>query len=308
MQSRNQESVLRQAALVLASLPEKQRAHLLAQLNRDDRNLITPLLRDLVDIDPLERKRAIESFGRDIAGMRGNVQRYDQRHDPTRPDTIAGIGEPADATHRQALDQSPDTAPTGEWADTNHNHDPVDQPFAFLESVPIVQIASAISSEHPQTIAVFLASLPTRMSAQLLPCLQPAVRDSAMLRLARLQELPQDVVQCLQQQLSQQFSAESAGKMGRQKLNEILATMGDGLMTPSNASPVRAAPETPLAAVANHGSRDQTNAAVFDDAADAVTLSIDDYRDQSLSANGHAEVAAPGNTGRDGQHTGDATV
>lgn len=64
----------------------------------------------------------------------------------------------------------------------------------WLKTVPNLTLASVLSREHPQTIAVVCALADPRVSGQILKGLPDEVRDEVLFRQAMLEELPAEVL------------------------------------------------------------------------------------------------------------------
>jgi len=68
-------------------------------------------------------------------------------------------------------------------------------PFEFLRQTPADQIFTFIRTEHPQTIALVLANLPsTDLAAKVITLLPPAEQADVALRIALMGQTPPDVV------------------------------------------------------------------------------------------------------------------
>ena len=66
----------------------------------------------------------------------------------------------------------------------------------------VAALASALQQEHPQTVAIVLASMQPQDAADLLQQLPSALRSQAVSRLSRLGDIPTDAVSEIVQQLS----------------------------------------------------------------------------------------------------------
>jgi flagellar motor switch protein FliG len=100
-------------------------------------------------------------------------------------------------------------------------------PFEFLRSTPPEQVLAFIRTEHPQTIALVLANLPTtELAAKVMQLLPAEQQTDIALRIATMGQTPPDVVKevaavmatKLQNVIQQEYSAVG----GVQSLAEIL--------------------------------------------------------------------------------------
>jgi flagellar motor switch protein FliG len=106
----------------------------------------------------------------------------------------------------------------------------------WMDPRNIVQI---IGDEHPQVIASVLSQLDGRLSAQVLPMLPEKMRTEVLLRIARLEELPQNALSELDQIIGKRAaggSQASARKVGGARtvadiINAMEREASEGVMT-----------------------------------------------------------------------------
>jgi flagellar motor switch protein FliG len=80
-------------------------------------------------------------------------------------------------------------------------------PLLFLNDIEPEQIASFLSDEHPQTIAVVLAHLPSVQAAQVLKAMDEVLRTDVARRIATMGRVYPEAVQHIANVLEQQLSA-----------------------------------------------------------------------------------------------------
>jgi flagellar motor switch protein FliG len=187
---RDKVAALRRVAIVLSSLPDATARRLLASLEPDHQRAVRATINHLDDVDPLERRRALDGF---THSMRNG-----------RP-SLAGENDAAEivlsrvAIHRDDARLSDRSqAHSANDADSRSGNSSA---FAFLSSVDDDAIAHRIKEEHPQTIAIVLAAISPRQAARLLAKLGVALRAETMRRLAKMDTPPPEVVEEIAAQL-----------------------------------------------------------------------------------------------------------
>jgi flagellar motor switch protein FliG len=198
---------LRRIAIVLRDLPESTAAKLLADLGPQARARVGRELANLVDVDPMERKRALESFA-------GSLKRQASRYDEVRGGRLDGYDSDS---FDQATDDmnprptGPQTArnsrvpsayypgPSSDGSDrfespSNAQATPPPSALAFLDQVTDGELMEVLGDEHPQTKAVVLASIDPARAARLLPRLGSAQRNDMLSRIGRLQAIPDEML------------------------------------------------------------------------------------------------------------------
>jgi flagellar motor switch protein FliG len=82
--------------------------------------------------------------------------------------------------------------------------------FDNLDKVDVSQLVNFLHHEHPQTIALVMAHLDTRQSAQVLLGLPEAIRPEVVLRIARLDKTTPEMIEQIERQLNAQLATSSA--------------------------------------------------------------------------------------------------
>lgn len=192
------QATLRRSAILLTTLGETRRKQILAGLPPLQRAQLRRAIDDLVDVDPLERQQTLRAF---LSSAHNLVGKSPARKTEAPPNPETDFEAPSPAASRPS-------------------------PFAFLGSVPDDVLFRAVENEHPQTIAIVLASLKPAQSARLLAGLQESLRIAAVQRLANLREMPDDAVASISEHLQQlvaQAAPSTSQHPGSQSLQAILA-------------------------------------------------------------------------------------
>lgn len=137
-------------------------------------------------------------------------------------------------------------------------------PFAFLSEAAGGDLAEALGSERPQTIALVLAHLPPRRASEVLARLGADVQAEVVRRLASLEEIDPAIVheveQALQSRVARRWGLQPKGVVGKKAVEGILAesepglsrtiarTLGTGEAQPSEPAPAPAPEPTPAPA------------------------------------------------------------
>jgi len=192
---RDKVAALRRVAIVLSSLPDATARRLLANLESDQQRAVRAAISHLDDVDPLERRRALDGFTASIRQGRSS---------------LAGQNDAAEivlsrvALHRDdaRMQNQSHGNPANDWDDSSSSQTPA---FAFLSTVDDDAIAHRIKDEHPQTIATILASISPRQAARLLAKLGVVARTETMRRLAKMDTPSPEVVDEIAAQLKQKL-------------------------------------------------------------------------------------------------------
>jgi flagellar motor switch protein FliG len=91
-----------------------------------------------------------------------------------------------------------------------------DKPFVWSRGVNIVALSQALSSEHPQTIALILAHMPPEIAADVLSNFPEEIKGDISMRVARLGQVPEDIVRDVDGALKEEMKSmvSSGGKVG----------------------------------------------------------------------------------------------
>ena len=229
------ESTMRRIAIVLASLPQPVAQRLLGSLNGDTQQLVRDALSSLSDVDPLERRRAIDGFTRSLRSNSNNGGPNGKTNSSDAAEIIFSRTAIRNLNERDA-DGSP--IDQGLHAGRSENTDgkkPV--PFAFLCDVDDESLVAHLSGERPQTLAIILASISPSQAARVLPRLEVNVRVEAMRRMATLSELPNELLDDIGNQLRTRLSpaprshSTIVNGAGQRALDAILAELPSELTT-----------------------------------------------------------------------------
>lgn len=91
-----------------------------------------------------------------------------------------------------------------------------DKPFVWSREVNIGALASALSAEHPQTVAMVMAHLPPDIASDIMVMLPETLKGDIALRVARLGQVPADIVRDVDEALKAEMKTmvSSGGKVG----------------------------------------------------------------------------------------------
>ncbi len=232
--SGEREAALRRIAIVLSSLPPTVASRLLGELDANSKQLVRRTMTGLSDVDPLERKRAIQAFA-------GSV-RQQQSAPPMSHDEIllTSVARPAAANSAASPMRHQfakvDNATSTYSAESSTN---IPKSLALLGDLEDDALVQSVSGEHPQTVALLLASIAPAQAARILPRLDSRLRSDAMSRIGRLGEIPSEMVEELAQHILSRVQPKStvatpvANSDGRRRLDAILASMPQPTQTPA---------------------------------------------------------------------------
>ncbi|GAB6096682.1 flagellar motor switch protein FliG [Desulfatiferula olefinivorans] len=91
-----------------------------------------------------------------------------------------------------------------------------DKPFVWSREVNLAALASALSTEHPQTIAMVMAHLPPDIAADVMVSFPEELKGDIALRVAQLGQVPEDIVRDVDNALKAEMKnmVSSGGKVG----------------------------------------------------------------------------------------------
>jgi flagellar motor switch protein FliG len=171
-------AALRRIAIVLRDLPESVAAKLLGDLPPESRQRVRHEVMTLVDVDPMEHRRALESFTGSL--RRGATRQSEQNSSRLdSPDEISFMYAAA-ASHSSVESSAPAKQPSSS--------------LAFLDKISNEDLLTLLRDEHPQTKAVVLAQIQPARAAALLPKLGGAQRQDLLMRIGRLHTLPEEML------------------------------------------------------------------------------------------------------------------
>jgi len=147
-----QNPALRRAAVLLASLPDRQAAALLSALSPEEASAVSNVMAGLGKVEDAEYAAVAEDF----------LNALDRRDPGKTPELAKDV----------ASDES------------------AEAPFRFLDGLAASEIADLVRVEHPQTIAVIITQLPAARAAEVLALLPADLQASVVERMAAMSAPP----------------------------------------------------------------------------------------------------------------------
>ena len=223
--------MMRRVAIVLSSVPAPVAAKLLGSIDPQSKQKLRRTMTLLSDVDPLERQQAIEAFKVSIHQGPGNNQTdrlysgsTDSLHNASSNGdrfSAESMGTNSTSSASPILKNAfPDSLASSDSESTSQ--------FAFLGSVGDEVLADLLREEHPQAIALVMASIRPEQAGRVLPLLPELLRSQTLSRIGRLGVIPEEAASEMashfRSRLSQQATAASNSD-GKRKLDAILAAM-----------------------------------------------------------------------------------
>jgi flagellar motor switch protein FliG len=252
-------ATLRRVAIVLSSLPEATRSRLLGSIGSQFKSEVSRVLAQLEDVDPLEKRRAIQAFRVSLSDLGVGSGSVANGSDEFVRSPQANRPPKAVTPNDEAAGRSPtrnSSASLGASANSVLSGDDVsiptaeksDSPLAFLADLDSPSLVAILNAETPQTIAIVLSSLQPETAAGLLHQLLPALQRQTVVRLSKLSEVPElaatELASHFHSLLERRSQSRSAMKPSSNAvLQAILAAMPQPTIT-ANAP---ASPSTPVA-------------------------------------------------------------
>ena len=227
------ESMFRSVAVVLSSLPASAAARLLDNVNSQTRNAIHQAVATLPAIDPIERDQILDDF-------RESVQEAAQPFGDVQDEFVVGQSSIRSTSHAPARAASFGVASGTVESDVDR-HEPSSQSankqlpsnqslFAFLDDVDADDLAKLLSGEHPQTIALVLASVSPKRAADVLPQLDADQQAETLSRIGRLEDVDDatlaDVCEHLQSRIQTEAQTNNHGKRALEAIIAQLPELG----------------------------------------------------------------------------------
>jgi flagellar motor switch protein FliG len=172
---------LRKAAVVLLSLEKALAAEVMAQLGKEEVEMLSMEIAKLNDVTKEEQDGAIDEFY-NLGVARVHIERggmeyaYDLLEQSVGKDKAMGILD----TVKQSLSSVP---------------------FGFLQKAGAENLLTFVIEEHPQTIALILSHLPSALSAQVLAKLPSNKQLEVVRRVATMEQTSPEVVQDVERSL-----------------------------------------------------------------------------------------------------------
>ncbi|MEM6363307.1 MAG: FliG C-terminal domain-containing protein [Planctomycetota bacterium] len=233
---------MRRIAIVVRDLPSTLAGKLLASLDAVSRQKLRVELARLLDIDPNERRRALESF---TGSMRREVRRDGQsRGAATAKSNGAyaagdGVADTLElsgtrpSTHRGVASQIFPSSSQSSDVDRDANlASPVSDHFGTqLYGVSNADLMSLLKAERAQTVAVVLSKMPPKRAAALIKLMPPSRRQDVLVRIGRLPSIDESTIQDLAESFSQRVT-QLAGESHTRELRALLGPLAVDLDRP----------------------------------------------------------------------------
>lgn len=215
----DRESMLRRVAIVLSSLPAPVAAKLLGSVGPESKQDLRRTMTSLADVDPLERRRALQAFKTSVQQQPNNTAAEGTAADPLDEILLDRGGGDSRSSSPAVLKNPPSDAGGA-----------TPSPLSFLGDVEDDTLVRLLAVEHPQAVALVLASIAPPQAARVLPRLEPSLRTATLSRIGRLAEIPEaaasEVAQHFRVRLQQQDPASThRSSTGKRALDAILAAM-----------------------------------------------------------------------------------
>ena len=222
------EAMFRRVAIVLNNLPAPVASKLLASIGPETKDAVRRTMSTLSDVDPLEKQRAIQAF-KVLLQREPSVDKglRDERVSAEGGDSLQLQSEARIVKNSLAsVQDTPSVAPKSDASAAPSSS--CSSPLEFLGNVDRSTLARLLAGEHPQTIALVLASIAPDQAAGVLPRLDARLQQETMSRIGRLGEIPEtaiaEVAEHFRSRLDQQ-NAKDRPTLGRRALDAILAAM-----------------------------------------------------------------------------------
>src|SRR5688572_10417539 len=165
---------LRKAAILIATLDPRSAERLLAQMPAEQAQRVRRVVAQLGPIDSVEQETVVAQFVR-VGPL---VPQSQPAGIELEGSLAARLGLAASAGRHAAPDRKNEKAATTPATD--------ESPFRFLHEAECDELAQMLAREHPQTVAVVLAHLPSDRAAELVAALEDDLRVEVLRRLAYL--------------------------------------------------------------------------------------------------------------------------
>jgi flagellar motor switch protein FliG len=269
---REHEGILRRVAIVLSSLPSAVASELIGAMPPGSKEAVRQAMTTLTDIDPLERHRAFHAF-------KVSMEQQPSRNKSSGSRT-PGSQEANGSSYGESTEISPDK-PSGSRVvpgdSIREPSTPLNSPqpnlsapatsgpagrLLFLEEVDDGALLQLLGGEHPQTIAVVLASISPEKAGRVLPQLDARTQMETLRRIGRLDEFPDEalaeIAEHFQQRVSRQIE-QGPKAPGQSALNAILSAMPSHSNPITQPSPTMSSAQQPGQTIdALHGSAQHT--------------------------------------------------
>ncbi len=172
---------LKQAAIVLSSLPESLAAQLLSKLQAGDMKSVLDAAKLLDEVSPEQVDHCVEQLRSDSNHLRSNESSYSESQcQPVSPEF-----ERAKIELDRALLKAPKNPPSSDCDKS---------PFGFLEETIPTLRSHVLADEHPRSIAIVLSTFSPDVASETMATLETNQRISVLKRMCELDEIRDDEV------------------------------------------------------------------------------------------------------------------
>jgi flagellar motor switch protein FliG len=240
----DREAMLRRVAIVLRALPPEVAGELLGSIGPQAKQAIHRTMSSLSDVDPLEQRRAYQAFKISL-----QTQPSRSPEPPGRDEDEITI-RPSAAESNQPTSRVVSSPITEDRSGASNS-----SPLSFLSDVDDDTLIHLLAVEHPQAIALVLASIAAPHAARLLPRLDPQTQSDTLSRIGRLGNIPKtavaEIAEHFKNRVAQRPDSQQRAS-GQRALHAILAELPSSANQPPQppvadqqpAAPRTAAPRT----------------------------------------------------------------
>ena len=233
----DRESVLRRLAIVLREMPEADCHRLTNFLEEDLSESLHQAILNLGIVDEAERQSALSSFissyetQKEQSANSDSLQLSNSGTDPSRPSVVFPIQSQAKSALTQLRDNFEKLqliAPSESVSE-----------LAFLNKVDPETLSDLLCDEHPQSIALVLASIEPPLAAKILGRMPSSLQHQTMVRIDQLSRIPHAAFQEVGLHFRSKLSADSQSKrtrVGQEALKAIMEVMPLGHEQPRASS------------------------------------------------------------------------
>ena len=201
-----QMSGTRKAAILLISLEPDTAAEIVAHMSRDDIEGVAQEIARLGEIEPEEREQALKEFWRSL----GEAQYQES----------GGI-DGARTLLENALEEPEARAIIDKLLEERAR-----APFHFLRDADPANLLAFIQDEHPQTISLILAHIPSERAARVLAGLSARKQVEVVRRISKMEQTTPDAIRQVERGLENRLatvsSVETARVGGITKIADIM--------------------------------------------------------------------------------------
>lgn len=190
-------SGLRKAAILMVSLGQDVAAEVLKHLNPEEVEEIMREVASLRDVEPQACNRVVEEFY-NLALARSYVEQGGLEY------------------ARRLLERSLNKEEANRVME-QIEHQVHQQPFSFVQRAETENLLTFIQDEHPQTIALILAHLPSAKASEILSGLPAAKQTEVVTRIANMEQTSPEVIKEVERGLERRLSgivSERFAKVG----------------------------------------------------------------------------------------------